>query len=289
MNDSNLLWGTYRRVADHASVFGALQRIGLAGIDTAPNYQGGEAERAIGKLSRGTVPVFGKVGYTGGDTTQLQALSGDRRFCLSPKYIKARAYLSAEALFPSGGKFACISLHNPEHLWENASEERARAELSSALAALGELWSNGTTAAIGVASWTIVPDAPRGQLILDCARKLGLQEAFRFFMHPANILRREFLRTSAPASNSADPQPIASAPLAGGQALELLGPQFSRYFSGISDPLAQCMMLAQYGSKRVCVGIGSMAHADALTKLNNLPPMSETQMTSLLSLLGADD
>lgn len=288
MIDNDLIWGTYRPVLDYTTVFEAMHECGARAIDTAPNYQGGNAEKALGKLPLDEFEIFGKVGYTSGDPKDEYLNTNNSRFCLDPEYIRARAYLSSEVLFPTGGKFACISLHNPEHLWDNTPEDRAQAAFSEAILALGELWKQGITASIGISSWSISPYSTRGKFVMECTTKLGLAEAFAYYMHPLNILRRELLDVSIKRSD-ANLTHISSAPLAGGQALQLLGAPFAKHFVGVSDPLTQCLMLAKYGGRKVCLGVGSPDHARQIPRLDSIPSLTHEDVTSLMTLLSTHE
>ena len=293
MGDSPpLIWGTYRAIRDQPRVFDILSKLGLEGIDTAPNYQLGEAEVDIGKLRLASeIKVFGKVGYTHGDPPNMAKLSAGSRHCLTERYIVARASLSSERVFPHGGQFESLLLHNPEHLWERFDRGVAEQHLFMALNTLAGLAKAGVTRTIGISSWTWWPGSALLSHVFELIFNSDLRQHFSYYMYPVNVIRREVFhhRTEAvPGAVLLSPQLLGSAPLAGGQAVNLLGPMFSRFFAGIKDPVLQSLMLAQCVGSWPCLGVTSPDRALGLRNLRAVPRMAFHDLSAFLKLIDGE-
>tara|TARA_R110000868_G_scaffold162329_12_gene393515 strand:+ start:40094 stop:40417 length:324 start_codon:yes stop_codon:yes gene_type:complete len=104
-------------------------------------------------------------------------------------------------------------------------------------------------------------------------------------MHPVSILRRELLSMPTQDYLGRNIQILSSAPLAGGEAIKLLGPALSRLFQGVEDPVAQSLMLSRFGGATPCIGIGSEEHSLHLATLKGLPEMQASDLNDMLRLL----
>jgi hypothetical protein len=285
---AGIIYGTYRHCADLASVLDVLSSCGLLqAIDTAPNYGRGEAERVISALHADT-PVFSKVGYGHGDPVELDDLREGRKHSLTPSYIRARINLSRRIV---GDRLAGVLLHNPEESWGHPPDPRTiRTDIKAIAETLAQVIEDTGPLSFGIASWSISPFSSAGRAITSQFQELLPPNIFRFWMHPLNILRLDLIedgvREEQTEGRPSDfPLLLASAPFAGKAALDLMGAPLADLFEGIVDPVGQSPMLARSIDATPIVGLSSMAQAQHLVHLADLPRLNRSKLEVLMAHL----
>ncbi|MDH6133566.1 putative oxidoreductase [Kitasatospora sp. MAA4] len=147
--------GTYR-CADVCQAAAMAASQGADWVDTAPNYESGQAERSLATVLAlyPDLHVSTKVGFVPDSAKRLGvqagALSGEgaeRGHCLAPAYVAWQVARSKRRL---GRAPDLVFLHNPEH---HCADKDIADRIWAAFLALEDACSNGTVSAYGVATW----------------------------------------------------------------------------------------------------------------------------------------
>ncbi|WP_413753119.1 aldo/keto reductase [Streptomyces sp. R-74717] len=235
MRGAELGLGTYRTAGVAAAAQAAIDQ-DVSWIDTAPNYQRGTAEEQLAPVLGAfpSVRVSTKVGFLDAArqvrATKEGVLTPSRTgkgYCLEPSYVRWQAAQSKAAL----GRIPDITfVHNPEHGGPEPHELDAR--LLEAFRTLEECCRQGLIKTYGVATWSALHDGSLtvGRLMELAHKAGGMTNKFAAIQLPLSLVQ---LGPIADALNgwgvlfdahAAGLEVFASAPLHGGELLEMVTP-----------------------------------------------------------------
>lgn len=271
---------------------------GLLGIDTAPNYQYGQAEPLAGELIQlHPLKIFTKVGFTQGDSVEIAHLSGGKQHCYSRDYVSARIQTSWQTVFANSSRqdksFDCLFLHNPEFVFKDSSEEMGLERIKLALDGLAQKQRQGLIKSIGIASWHIKPYSRLGQKIIALVSSFQQQLKFSYWMTPISYSHSELFVTGAAAFvNKAVTQNtnnklklLAMAPLGGGVDVQYMGSPLKSCFDGVENPLSQIIAMLKYIDATPVFGFTSIQNANQLVEALNTGIPDITDIDKLKRIL----
>lgn len=227
--------GTYRTQGVVEAAEAALQ-FGVDWVDTAPNYQHGQAETRLAPFLKayGGIRVSTKVGFVAGpqqdEAVQAGVLSeaeAGSGFSLDPRYVTWQVARSAAAL----GRCPDITfVHNPEH--GDPAPTALAERVEQAFRALEKCCDQGLIHGYGVATWSALHD---GSLtvpgLIDLARAAGGPfHRLRAVQLPLSLIQLGPIADAIDGhgvlaeAQSAGLAVFASAPLGGGELPEFITP-----------------------------------------------------------------
>ncbi|GAA2137987.1 aldo/keto reductase [Kitasatospora kazusensis] len=290
--------GTYRCLdVCEAAAMAASQ--GADWVDTAPNYESGQAENSLAMVL-GMYPdlhVSTKVGFVADSAKRLGVQAGalsaedaERGHCLAPDYVGWQVARSKRRL---GRTPDLVFLHNPEH--HCASEEIAD-RLLVAFLALEEACSNGTISAYGVATWRGFSSGllDVGTLLELASKAGGPQHHLRAIQLPISMVHL------APVAHALDGYGVlvdaveaelevfASAPLHGGEITGMITQELSDLIRPGSTPVqsALAVVASAPGVRRVLLSTGNREHWRQAADAVGQPPLSRETLRRITDVLG---
>ncbi|MGW2599527.1 aldo/keto reductase [Streptomyces klenkii] len=228
-----------------------------AWVDTAPNYQNGQAHAALGpvladhpqvKVTTKTgffTPQQGQAAVAAGVLQEEQARAGH---CLAPRFVRWQVEQSLAEL----GRADIVFLHNPEHATPHQANARMRM-MWEAFVVLEELAHSGRIGGYGVATWSgIESGAFTVRDLLALARYAAGQGQHHLMalQMPVSLVKdtpiRQALDGRGPLvqARAAGLTTFASAPLHGGALPDLLTPELVDLIRPGLSPAAACLLAA---------------------------------------------
>ncbi|WP_328966242.1 aldo/keto reductase [Streptomyces virginiae] len=291
--------GTHRL---RATVTGAAARTACEGgsrwIDTAPNYDVGTVHRQLRPVLEEfpAVRVATKTGFytpaQGEEAVEAGVLHtglAEARHSLAPGFLDWQTRRSTTDL----GRADIVFVHNPETVG-HGDRDRLHAELRAAFAALEDLAGAGLIGGYGVATWTgFTEDAFTIPELLTLAREAGgpghhlaaVQQPVSLVMaHP--ITRALDGHGPLAEARSAGLLTFGSAPLHGGELLDLVNPELVEFIRPNTSPAMACLLAA-----------GSCPSLDVLLVSASTPdhwntavaalddPLTDTELRKVLDVL----
>ncbi|MFI1652157.1 aldo/keto reductase [Streptomyces avidinii] len=291
--------GTHRlRAAATAAAARTACEGGSRWIDTAPNYGRGTVHAQLRPVLEEfpAVRVATKTGFytraQGEEAVEagvLHAGLADARHSLDPRFIDWQTRRSTAVL----GRADIVFVHNPETVG-HGDRDRLHAELRAAFAVLEDLVGSGLIGGYGVATWSgFTEDAFTVPELLTLAREAGgpghhlaaVQQPVSLVMaHP--ITRALDGRGPLVQARSAGLLTFASAPLHGGELLDLVTPELVEFIRPEADPAEACLLAA--GScpslDVLLVSASTRDHWDtAVSALDD--PLTDTELRKVLDVL----
>lgn len=273
MTTAALGLGTYRcRSVTEAAE--AAMETGVDWIDTAPNYQAGEAERQLAPILAAypNVEVSTKVGYVPEvlrtEATRAGVLAPEEAHAgrsLHPKYV---AWQVAHSNNELGRTPDLVFLHNPEH---GTPELRAvERQLLLAFEALEEACDRGDLKGYGVATWTALHDGYLTvERLVDLATKAGgSRHRLRAVQLPLSLVHAAPITQALAGygvlsdAKAARLDVYASAPLHGGELVEILTPAAAEQLIPGTTPLRIALgaVASSLGVTRILVSASTPEH-----------------------------
>lgn len=295
--------GTYRcrdiaEAAAHAAVSGAQW------IDTAPNYGAGRAQSLLSGVltAHPQVRVSTKVGYftaaTGGAATVEGVLTADEAVTghsLAPDYV--RWQVARNRLELRRSRLDLVLLHNPERAYRGDRAALYRT-LREAFTVLEEEAVAGRIGGYGVATWRGFAD---GAFSVPLLAALATEAAGGARHHLAAVQLPVSLVSMAPIEQvldgrgplrdaaSAGLRVMASAPLHGGELVEMVGKEMVDLIRPGLTPAQACLLVVAScpGVTNVLVSVSSASHwqqaADALAE----PPLDIARLREITGVLAS--
>ncbi|MFF8367826.1 aldo/keto reductase [Streptomyces lydicus] len=265
--------GTYRcrGVAEAAK---AALDAGVNWIDTAPNYQGGEAERHLAPVleTHPGVGVSTKAGYVA-EARRAEAVSAGglppeeaaRGHSIRPAFVSWQAERSREEL---GRAPDIVFLHNAEH--GHTTPSSLEHALLLAFEALEEACARGVLGGYGIATWDAFHQGLTTiERLLTLARMAGgRHHHFKAVQLPLSLIRIAPLAdalsgigTLADAA-SAGVDVFASAPLHGGELLDIVTPAVAEQLDPGLTPLEATLgtVASSPGVTRILLSASTAKH-----------------------------
>ncbi|MGW3040733.1 aldo/keto reductase [Kitasatospora sp. NPDC001159] len=290
--------GTYRCLDVAEAALMAVSR-GADWVDTAPNYENGQAETSLA-LALAAYPdlrVSTKVGFLSPSARRLGVRAGalsaedaEHGHCLAPDYIAWQVARSKRML---GRVPDLVFLHNPEH---GCQEGKIADRLYAAFLALEEACSQHAIGAYGVATWcgfsSGLFDVPT---LLELATKAGgLNHNLRAIQLPVSLVHlapvAQALDGQGPLADAldADLEVFASAPLHGGEIPGLVTPELSALITPGKTPAetALAVVASAPGVKRVLLSTGNPEHWMGAAEAVGQPPLSPDVLRRVVDVLG---
>ncbi|MFE2043474.1 aldo/keto reductase [Streptomyces sp. NPDC059477] len=290
--------GTYRTHGMVAAARSAIAQ-GVRWIDTAPNYQQGTAEQQLASVlaAHASVRVSTKVGFPGPVGRRQAVKAGIRTPCrtgvgysLDPAFVRWQAEQSRAAL----GRTPDVTfVHNPEHGDPDPGELDAR--LLGAFRVLEDCCRQGVIRGYGVATWSSLHDGsltvPR---LLDLATRAGgAAHALKAIQLPLSLVHSGPMSDALKGrgvlcdAHEAGLEVFASAPLHGGELLEIVTPGVAELVSPGATPLDVVLgtVASSPGVTRVLLSASTAHHwADAarLIRVTRSGPLHSTEITRIL-------
>lgn len=302
---SRLGLGTYRIRGDATRVVSMAHQFGIRDFDTAPNYLHGLAEECVAKgleeVPNSDVQVSTKAGYDQGGLLETMLTRGELayesthkgRHCIAPVYVGRRVRMSSRIL----GKIGTLFLHNPEHALVNVSAERAARLVCECFDELETLCHEGTISSYGVATWSLFSGTPfTVSWLLEQARVVsGDHHHFHAVQMPVNLLEIEVARLALAGmgpiaeAQAAGLHVYASAPLAGGQIMQLGNAELARHVSsGMFDDMAKASLLfckSIPGIEVVLASASTEQHLKSFGEVSGMPNLDRGKLQSLIEFL----
>ncbi|MFB7202393.1 aldo/keto reductase [Streptomyces virginiae] len=267
-------------------------------IDTAPNYGAGTVHRELRPVLEEfpAVRVATKTGFytrtQGREAVEagvLQAGLAGVRHSLDPGFLDWQTRRSTTDL----GRADIVFVHNPETVG-HGDRDRLHAELRAAFAVLEDLAASGLIGGYGVATWSgFTKDAFTVPELLALARDVGgpghhlaaVQQPVSLVMAQP-ITRALDGRGPLVQARSAGLLAFGSAPLHGGELLDLVTPELVELIRPGADPAAACLLAA--GScpslDVLLVSASTRDHWDtAVAALDE--PLTDTELRKVLDVL----
>jgi len=204
---SKIAVGTYRMHNDqHLESLRHAIKGGINLVDTASNYENGESEKMIGKLSKKekeSIFIISKVGYVQGsnfsifenvahrDNLRSLKISSSFIYCISPEYIKLQFQESLKRL--AIDTLDCLLIHNPEYYLQHNpdSKDRLYSDLRHAFDELEIMRTNNLIRFYGISSNSILdPSESKGinfQELILFLRDSNKYGGFKFIQFPYNL------------------------------------------------------------------------------------------------------
>ncbi|MFI5522515.1 aldo/keto reductase [Streptomyces platensis] len=291
---ATLALGTYRcrGVAESAK---AAVKAGVDWIDTAPNYQHGQAERQLAPVlvAHPGVRVSTKAGFfskdraseavTAGVLTPAQAEQGH---CLEPAFVMWQTVRSREELRRAAD---IVFLHNPEHGCHTPAElERS---LLPAFEALEESCARGFARGYGVATWSALHTGLMtvGRLMALARLAGGPHHHLRTIQLPLSLVQLSPLaeavrgRGVLPEAEDAGLEVFASAPLHGGELMSIVTPSVAEQLVPGMTPLRVALgtVASSPGVTRILLSASTPEHwADAAAAVSR--PVTAPQIRRIV-------
>ncbi len=220
--------------------------------------------------------------------------------CMTPKFLRNQIGRSLKNLGVSS--IDIYYLHNPETQLSEVTKEIFLERIRSAFEFLESAVEAGEISYYGMATWNgfredaAAPGAMQLAEIAQIAQEIaGGRHHFRFVQLPFNLGMTEALtlgnqvlnkgkRTVMEAASDLDISLIASASLLQGQVAKNL-PPFVAEALGLANDAERALQFVRSspGITTALVGMSKAAHAQANTKLVNIPPATEDQFTNLFA------
>ncbi|GGW89705.1 aldo/keto reductase [Streptomyces noursei] len=227
--------GTYRCREITTAATAALEA-GVTWIDTAPNYQGGEAERQLAPFlsAHPEVQVSTKAGYLAknhcAEAVQagvLTAQEAKQGHSLNPSYVSWQVERSRTEL---GRSPDIVFLHNPEH--GHSSATSLAQQLLPAFVALEEACDRGAAGGYGIATWSALHGefTTIGRLLKLAHQAGGPNHHLQAVQLPLSLVQITPLAHSIDGvgvladAHEAGLHILGAAPLHGGELMEILTP-----------------------------------------------------------------
>jgi aryl-alcohol dehydrogenase-like predicted oxidoreductase len=215
---SQIGFGCYRivsGVSDHQNALVHALSLGCTLIDTASNYSDGLSEKLIGEVlsANSQYPAFlvTKAGYithsfekvlgaTGVNTEQLQRISAESKYSISPDVLNVQLAVSLERLQRSW--LDGILLHNPEHYFDcnvfKKSPHGYYSYIQRAFEFFEECVAEGKLRYYGVSSNILALSGHHEKMIhlehlLATAKAVSTSHHFRLLEFPFNLVETESL------------------------------------------------------------------------------------------------
>ncbi|MFF9346666.1 aldo/keto reductase [Streptomyces sp. NPDC014734] len=296
MTLAELALGTYRTYGVVAAARTAIEQ-GVRWIDTAPNYQYGTAEKLLFPVLERfpSVRVSTKVGLLD-ETRQAKASAAGvltssrlgKKFSLDPLYIAWQARMSWTDL----GRTPDVTfIHNPEI--DEPSEKELDDRILRAFEALEECCAQGLTKSYGVATWRGLHD---GSITIDRLLELAFKAgggSNRFaaiqlplsLIHPKPIADALENRGVLIDAQAAQVEVFASAPLHGGELLDIVTPEVARAVLPETHPLRVVLgtVAATPGVTRVLLSASTYKHWKAAYRYARaLPPFDPSDLRKIV-------
>lgn len=290
--------GTYRcpdvsRAAAMAAAHGA------DWVDTAPNYEGGQAETSLAPVLAlfPELRVSTKVGFVPPNAAQnglragaLSAQDAERGHCLTPDYVAWQVARSRRML---GRSPDIVFLHNPEH---GCDDDQIADRISAAFLALEEVCREGAIGAYGVATWDgFTRGALDVAMLLELASKAGgAQHHLRALQLPISLVHLAPVAAALEGRGvlsdavEAELEVFASAPLHGGQLPDLITRELSELISpgSTAGQAALAVVASAPGVRRVLLSTGNPQHWSEATDAVGGPPLSRDSLRRITDVLG---
>ena len=290
--------GTYR-CPDVCQAAAMAASRGADWVDTAPNYESGQAETSL-------APVLGmyrdlhvstKVGFVPDSAKRLGVRTGalsvedaERGHCLAPDYVGWQVARSKRRL---GRTPDLVFLHNPEH---HCASEEITDRLSAAFLALEEACSNGTISGYGVATWRGFSSGllDVGTLLELASKAGGPQHHLRAIQLPISLVHLAPVAQALDGSGvladavEAELEVFASAPLHGGEIPGMITQEVSELVSPGSTPIqsALAVVASAPGVRRVLLSTGNPEHWRQAADAVGQPPLSRETLRRIVDVLG---
>ncbi|MFK0202066.1 aldo/keto reductase [Streptomyces lavendulae] len=271
---------------------------GTGWIDTAPNYGAGTVHTQLRPVLDDfpAVRVATKTGFYTHAQGQAAVEAGvlrpgqaDARHSLAPDFIDWQTRHSAAAL----GHADIVFVHNPETVG-HGDRDRLHTELRNAFEVLEGLVGAGVIGGYGVATWSgFTDDAFTVPELLTLARETGgpghhlaaVQQPVSLVMAQP-ITRALDGRGPLVQARSAGLLAFGSAPLHGGELLDLITPELVELIRPGAPPAAACLLAA--GScpslDVLLVSASTPQHWDAAVSALDTP-MTDTELRKVLDVL----
>ncbi|MER7986946.1 aldo/keto reductase [Streptomyces noursei] len=279
-----LALGTYR-CRDVSEAAKAALDVGVDWIDTAPNYHGGEAERLLAPVlaTNPTVRVSTKVGYLTkanlADAVEAGVVLPSEAECghsIRPDFVTWQCARSKAAL---GRSPDILFLHNPEHGHaESASFER---RLVPAFEALEESCCRGDLHGYGVATWDAFDKGVTavGRLVSLARAVGGPGHHLKALQLPLSLIKIKYLAHGLSGigvlrdAEWAGLDVLASAPLHGGELLDIVTPAVAQELGAGLSPLEVTLgaVASTPGVRRVLLSASTAEHWTAATAATSRP------------------
>ncbi|MFJ9607837.1 aldo/keto reductase [Kitasatospora sp. NPDC101176] len=290
--------GTYRCLDVAEAALMAASR-GADWIDTAPNYERGQAETSLAVVLAAypDLLVSTKVGFVPAGATHigvragaLSAADAERGHCLAPDYIAWQLARSRRML---GRVPDLVFVHNPEH---GCPEDEITDRLYTAFLALEEACSQQIISAYGVATWRGFSnglfDVPT--LIELAAKAGGPNHHLRAIQLPVSLVHlapvAQALDGHGPLADALDAglKVFASAPLHGGEIPGMVTPELSELITPGKTPVetALAVVASAPGVKRVLLSTGNPGHWMRAADTVSQPPLSPDVLRRVIDVLG---
>ncbi|TQF04806.1 hypothetical protein E6W39_24490 [Kitasatospora acidiphila] len=290
--------GTYRCPDVTGAALMAASR-GADWVDTAPNYEHGQAETSLAEVlaAHPGLRVSTKVGFVPVNAKDLALRAGvltagdaDRGHCLAPDYIAWQLDRSKRLL---GRVPDVVFLHNPEH---GCGKNEISSRLHAAFVALEEACSQQLISAYGVATWRGISsglfDVP---MLLELAAKAGgPNHHLRAVQLPISLVHlapvAQALNGHGPLADAAAAglEVFASAPLHGGEIPGMVTPELSELINPgwSAAEVALAVVASTPGVKRVLLSTGSPEHWTQAAEAVGRPPLSPDLLRRVVDVLG---
>ncbi|MBV6701652.1 aldo/keto reductase [Kitasatospora aureofaciens] len=290
--------GTYRCLDVAQAALMAASR-GLDWVDTAPNYERGQAETSLAPVLAAypDLRVSTKVGFVpasarhiGMRTGALATADAERGHCLAPDCIAWQLARSRRVL---GRVPDLVFVHNPEHGYP---EREITDRLHTAFLALEEACSQQIISAYGVATWrgfsSGLFDVPA---LVELAAKAGGQNHhLRAIQLPVSLVHlapvAQALDGHGPLADALDAglEVFASAPLHGGEIPGMVTPELSELIDPDKRPAeaALAVVASAPGVKRVLLSTGNPEHWGQAAEAVGQPPLSPNVLRRVVDVLG---
>lgn len=243
--------GNYRHAVDHPDITPYALSRGIRHFDTAPNYGAGHAERKLAEALttqpaaiRASVSISTKVGYTGGDPPAVKG-TVVRPYSLDTDYVQRRTTHSID-IFRAHNTPPLIFVHNPECLLEWYKVKDCLSCIGDAFYVLQQLFLSGDISGYGVATWDGFTRLFSVDELYGISMSVAASSAngFKAIQLPVNLI---FTESAADAIMRQEGVLIdarrrglviySSAPLAGGQLLDVLNDEIVNFLMPGGTPI----------------------------------------------------
>ncbi|MGW9041263.1 aldo/keto reductase [Streptomyces lydicus] len=291
---ATLALGTYRcrGVAESAK---AAVKADVDWIDTAPNYQHGQAERQLAPVLAAYpgMRISTKAGFLSKDRASEAVEAGvltqeqaERGHSIEPAFVSWQTARSKEDL---GRAADIVFLHNPET--GHHTREELEQSLLPAFEALEESCDRGLTRGYGVATWSGLHD---GLMTIDRLLTLadwagGPRHHLRTIQLPLSLVQlsplAEAVRGRGVLLDAADAglEVFASAPLHGGELMSIVTPDVAEQLVPGMTPLGAILgpVASSPGVTRILLSASTPEHwADATAAVSR--PLTSPQLRRIV-------
>ncbi|MFD9474190.1 aldo/keto reductase [Streptomyces goshikiensis] len=271
---------------------------GTGWIDTAPNYGAGTVHAELRPVLDAfpAVRAATKTGFYTRAQGQAAVAAGvlrteqaEGRHSLAPDFIEWQTRRSAAAL----GRADIVFVHNPETAG-HGDRDRLHAELRGAFEVLEDLVGSGLIGGYGIATWSgFTEDAFTVPELLALAREAGGPgHHLAAVQQPVSLVMAQPITRALDGcgplvqARSAGLLTFASAPLHGGELLDLITPELVELIRPGAHPATACLLAA--GScpslDVLLVSASTPEHWDtAVSALDD--PLTDTELRKVLDVL----